>query len=298
VTLTSRKRKAIISFTIAVIGILFLAAGVANILFKPEMIVERGTPQEAFWWAWGDRLSQMVGWIFYVFLAIYLIAFISIFWTREGRKRLLLLLFLLVLLLIFILNIPPKEPVAVPTLEGTPLTTYVPIDETPVPYTGIDITADQPPPILDWLVTAAAIVLALVAAGLLGLIIWGLSLRRKPESLTELISQQAQDALDALEAGGDFRDIVIRCYAQMSRVLLQERGLERHSDMTPHEFEFALKRMGFPDAPVHTLTHLFEEARYGSQLPSEQGVEMAVSSLRAIVDYVKTLSSQETEAIT
>lgn len=292
----SRKRRAIISFSIAVIGILLLAAGLANILFRPEMIVEQGTPQEAFWLAWGDRLSRMANWIFYVFIAIYVIAFASIFWTREGRKRLLLLLFIFTLIFILVAVIPPRELAAVPTLEGTPLTTSVPIAETPIPYADIDFTAAEPPPILDWLVTAAAIVLALVAAGLLGLIIWGLSLRRKKESLPELISQQAQDALDALEAGGDFRDVVIRCYAQMSRVLLMERGLERQVDMTPHEFELSLERLSFPEAPVHSLTHLFEETRYGSQQPDEQGIEMAVSSLRAIVEYVKSLKLKDAEA--
>jgi hypothetical protein len=290
------KHKAILAFAIAVTGIFLLAAGIANILFKPEMIVEQGVPQEAFWLSWGDKFSRLANWIFFVFIAIYVVAFLSIFWTREGRKRLLTLLFLIMLMIFLILSVPSQKPIAVPTLEGTPLTTPVMVEETPAPYTEMEMTADEPPPILDWLVTAAAIVLALVAVGLLGLIIWGFSLRRKQDSLPELISQQAQDALDALEAGGDFRDVVIRCYAQMSRVLQQERGLERQTDMTPHEFELVLRRMGFPDEPVQNLTHLFEETRYGSQQPGERGVETAVSSLRAIVDYVKTLSVQEKEA--
>ncbi len=33
--------------------------------------------------------------------------------------------------------------------------------------------------------------------------------------------------------------------------------------MTPHEFEQQLQRAGLPAEPVHDLTHLFEEARYG-----------------------------------
>ena len=204
---------------------------------------------------------------------------------------------LLVLLLVVIFSIPPGQTVAVPTLEGTPLTTPVMVEETPLSNSVLEVSTDAPPPILDWLVTAAAIVLALVAAALLGLIIWGLTLRRKPNNLPELISQHAQDALDELEAGGDFRDVVIRCYAQMSRVLLQERGLERQTGMTPHEFEQTLKTMGFPDEPVQNLTHLFEETRYGSEPPDQEGVGMAIESLKAIVEHVKTLSRQEVEAI-
>jgi hypothetical protein len=291
------KRKAMIAFGVATAGVVLLAAGLANILFKPEMVVEQGAPQEAFWLAWGSRLDRMANWIFFVFLAIYVIAFLSIFWTRENKKRVLLLVALLVLLLVLIFSVPPGQPVAVPTLEGTPLTTAVMVEETPLPSSVLEVTSSEPPPILDWLVTAAAIVLALVAAALLGLIIWGLSMRRKPNNLSEQISQHAQDALDALEAGGDFRDVVIRCYAQMSRVLLQERGLERQASMTPHEFEQTLKRMGFPETPVQTLTHLFEETRYGSEPPDQEGVGMAIDSLTAIVDHVKTLARQEAEAL-
>jgi hypothetical protein len=103
------------------------------------------------------------------------------------------------------------------------------------------------------------------------------------------MSQEAQAAVEALEAGGDFQDVVLRCYARMSQVLAEQRGVFRQSAMTTHEFERVLIKLGFPSEPVRTLTHLFEEVRYGSIQQGESGTQMAISSLNAIISYCKSL---------
>ena len=53
--------------------------------------------------------------------------------------------------------------------------------------------------------------------------------------------------------------------------------------MTPHEFERILQERGLPRGPVHDLTQLFEQVRYGGYNPGRQEERVAVSSLSAIV---------------
>jgi len=97
------------------------------------------------------------------------------------------------------------------------------------------------------------------------------------------IAQQAQQALDALQSGGDLRDTVIRCYYEMSRVLRIQRGIQRTKDMTPREFESTLETVGLPAEAVHQLTRLFETVRYGAQNIGENEEQQAIASLTAIV---------------
>jgi hypothetical protein len=53
--------------------------------------------------------------------------------------------------------------------------------------------------------------------------------------------------------------------------------------MTPSEFEQALQGKGLPREPVHQLTHLFEEVRYGARQVGEREERQAIDSLSAIV---------------
>lgn len=70
-------------------------------------------------------------------------------------------------------------------------------------------------------------------------------------------------ALSQLAAGQELRNVILRCYAEMGRVVSQERGLQRQTGMTPREFEARLVEAGLPLPPVQRLTRLFESARYG-----------------------------------
>ena len=139
----------------------------------------------------------------------------------------------------------------------------------------------QPPAWLAWL---AATLLALIAAGLVLGTAWLVWVRaQQPPGPLPQLAAQAQAALADLEAGAGVRDVVMRCYLEMSRVLEQERGLGRDEAMTPREFEAALRNTGLPREPVARLTHLFEEARYGAARPGHREEEQAVACLSAIV---------------
>jgi len=98
------------------------------------------------------------------------------------------------------------------------------------------------------------------------------------------LADQAQAALDKLEAGGDLKNIVLRCYYEMTKILLEKRSMKREKSMTPREFEVDLIAQGLPVEAVQMLTRLFEEVRYGSMVPGKREEWMATSSLTAIID--------------
>jgi len=103
-----------------------------------------------------------------------------------------------------------------------------------------------------------------------------------PEPLVEL-AREAQAAIQALDDGGDLEEVVLRCYREMSRVLNEQRGIERDAHVTPREFEQILNRAGLPVPPVRVLTRLFEKVRYGDQTPAPEDRERASQNLRQIV---------------
>jgi hypothetical protein len=57
--------------------------------------------------------------------------------------------------------------------------------------------------------------------------------------------------------------------------------------MTTHEFEEILQGKGLPDEPIHQLTLLFEDVRYGNLNPGEADETRAISSLGAIVSALR-----------
>jgi hypothetical protein len=130
-----------------------------------------------------------------------------------------------------------------------------------------------------------SVILSLISVAIIGgalALLW----RRRQDKITpnRLIARQAQSALDALQAGGDLKNTIIRCYYQMSAVINEQRGILRSQTMTPHEFEAYLSTNGLPGEPVHQLTHLFEEVRYGDQAVGPLEEQAALNSLTAIVE--------------
>jgi hypothetical protein len=159
--------------------------------------------------------------------------------------------------------LPPAQPGA-----DTPLPTPPPTGEPLPPFIA------QPSP---WLVALVSLVLAaLLIAG-----IWYFWRRSRP--VINPITELAQAAIESIQAGGDVQSVVLRCYLEMSQVLGEQRGIERGRAMTPREFAQYLAASGVRDQHIQQLTRLFENARYGSQPPSEHDERAAVECLTAIV---------------
>ena len=81
---------------------------------------------------------------------------------------------------------------------------------------------------------------------------------------------------------------VIRCYPEISLILLEQRGINRTETMTPREFERVLKDRGLPSEQVRVLTRLFEMVRYGTKVPDKEEENIAIESLSSIIDAIRS----------
>jgi hypothetical protein len=133
-----------------------------------------------------------------------------------------------------------------------------------------------------WITTTltALILLALFAVG------WTIWRRTRPRSngQLEMLALEAREAVQNLQQGADLKDTVMRCYVEMSRILSEERGIQRDEAMTPREFERHLHAAGLPPAPVERLTRLFETVRYGAQTADASEEQEAIHCLTAIAE--------------
>ena len=191
--------------------------------------------------------------------------------------RWILALAILLLIIVLLPRITPGQP-AVPPAEIAGEATR-PSFEYPTSPLG------RPPAEFVWFVAGGLV----LGAGLL--VIRMLRQPSPPARTGDLLLQEAENAVHALDAGRAFQDVIIRCYMQMSRALQEEQGLERSDDMTVREFEDRLRLKGMPPVPVHQLTGLFEKVRYGKQQPDKEDEKMGVDCLNEIIQFCRRGSS-------
>jgi len=134
----------------------------------------------------------------------------------------------------------------------------------------------------------AALLVALVVVVIVTLVLWIVwRSRRRQDAAVARIATEVQAALDDLQSGANLRNVVIRCYSEMVKVLNEQRGIQRNVSLTPREFEDSLQNLGFPLEAVHQLTHLFEGVRYGHKPISKREEIMAVDSLTTILEVCR-----------
>ena len=173
--------------------------------------------------------------------------------------------------IIFLIMLMPKTQgdllVEMPLPTETPLVTS-PLGSVPV--------------VLLWLVGIGL----LVSSILLGIWIFAPSHSRR-ETAIDLVGLEAEKAWQALITGLDLKDVVVRCYRQMSLALEREQGIERKDFMTTREFEHLSGTAGVPQDPIHQLTRLFEAVRYGNWQPNPVDEQKAIHCLQAIMVYCR-----------
>jgi hypothetical protein len=208
-----------------------------------------------------------------ILLAAYIISHLL---TPEGRKRLLAdvvalaLLFLLMNLLAGNLKSPlaatqtPNESQPPEALPTAPIATF---------------TANPP----QWVDLIAIVILAVLLTVLFITILRITRRARQKQTTLERIARQAETALDALREGSEPKDVVLRCYYEMSQVVREQQHIQRDQAMTPQEFEQTLLKQGLPGSAVQQLTHLFEQVRYGAEIAGKQEEQTAMDSLSAII---------------
>lgn len=146
----------------------------------------------------------------------------------------------------------------------------------------------RPPQVSSWFSFAVALGLALLVV----LFIWWLKrvwtrsreLASASEPFDE-IARIARTSLGELRSGRNFENAIIECYARMSSVVGEKKGLHRENAMTPAEFSARLTRAGLPREPVEKLTRLFESIRYGGQPAGQSEINEAITSLTSILHY-------------
>lgn len=233
------------------------------------------------------RAIYFIAWLLFPFLVLYL--FLSPQARRAFLKQLLRIL-PFVLLLLLMGRIFQSLGLNNQLLNQTGSGVGIPPESYPIP--GDEFVPSTP----SWAVWAVSIiisVLIIVITGIILLLLW-----RKRQQKTdrdrriEAIGEEAQNALNALEAGVDLRNVVIRCYYEMSQIISHTRGIQRGLDLTPQEFQKRLQDKGLPGEPIQQLTSLFEDVRYGTKEPGRLEEQRAISSLSAIVDYCKVQPEQ------
>jgi hypothetical protein len=130
------------------------------------------------------------------------------------------------------------------------------------------------------------IILDIVILLALVILIWYIYRRyfHNPPSASDQIKLEVQSAIDEISSGADLRNVIIRCYADMSEILLKQRSIERPQAMTPREFELELEEIGLPKNAIQRLTRLFEAVRYGNTITGESDEKEAVQCLNEIVE--------------
>jgi len=209
--------------------------------------------------------------ILFIFLVARLIVFINI-------KTVLLSALVMGILLAIVYLIPATTPGQSAVFPNESLDRV-----TPPSYTYPVTPLGQPPQILVWLVVIGIV---------LGLSLPAIKLVKDKlgrPSLEDELLQEAENAVRALQAGMDFRNVIMRCYMQMTRSLQEEQGIERNYSMTVREFEDWLEYLGFPTIPVHQLTTLFEKVRYGEQNSSDDEEKTAIESLNEIINFCRSV---------
>jgi hypothetical protein len=212
--------------------------------------------------------------LIFIILMIYVPVRIITLVNIKMILRLIPAIVILIIIVYMMPRIPPGQPAPYP--NGPSKITTPPSFHYSITPLG------EPPQVLIWLV--------ILGIGL-GMILAAVKIVKEHLGANQIeaeLLQEAEAAVNALEAGVDLRNVILRCYLQMTRSLREERGIERDYSMTVREFEDWLESLGFPTAPVHLLTGLFEKVRYGKQQMSDNDEKIAIQSLNEIIQYCRS----------
>ena len=265
----------------AILALMLLASNISNLTFQPGHFYTVSGPRLpaiqpgaqlpvdpstiGFW-------QTILAFISMVLLLCLLIALILSAKLRRELLRRIITALVGVLLIYFMISLLRR----MPRVAQGDLTTSAPAAQPGLGEPFPTFVA-QPPP---WLVIAISLLLAALLIGAIWFV-WRRS--RPPQSPLAQLADEAQAALDELQAGGDMADAVLRCYREMSRVLSEQRGVARARDATAREFERQLAAAGLRDEHIQQLTRLFERVRYGPRQASAREELEAADCLRAIV---------------
>jgi len=208
-------------------------------------------------------------------IIVFIILIISLIKMKDIIHVLKLSLFLVIpLILAILLNWIPDSP--------KPIGSYTSSEGVQTTPTNYDYAQIGPPP--DIIFRIIGISLLLLFAGL---IIFFLIKRKKLINKQNTLADETDNAIKAIEYGHSVDNVIIYCYTRMSEIIIETRGIERKSYLTPREFEKLLVSEGIPLSPIQQLTKVFEEIRYGNKSLDHQAQNIALASLKEIRNYLQ-----------
>lgn len=276
------KRRALILLIAALVAAILLAASLSNLELTAGQPfpgagnassneVEAARPTAV---AASDALPLVQGVLAAILLVLLILLLIRLVSMTTLRRvaGLGTALILTLILLISLPRFPGGKPISLPSESVKP---GVPL--TPVPTSPLG----DPPEQLVWVVAVAVLLGAAVAVLT--------ALRRHPRgaSVSEQLQQAAERAVQAIDAGAEATNVVVRCYLEMLRIIQLERGVERTRNMTAREFEDFLEGRGLPSLPLMRLRSVFEDVRYGNRLITRDEEQLALDSLGDIAAFCR-----------
>lgn len=277
--------KALIYLTLAVMGMLVLAASLPELRFRPGSAIPR--PYETT--TSGTSIIQtapntapvefqpLLQSVLLLGITLTLVGLIISLFLKTTKKRItalavgLLILVLLYILLSLIKMAPGTAPIG-DSLSfepaGSPAYEFYPI-------------GDPPAAIFKFVTVGLLIGISIMGA-------WLFYRMFHHSRKTDPIALEAAAAIKSIESGEDLKNVIIRCYFQMAAIVKDEQGIERADSVTPREFEDLLVAKGIPIPSIHQLTRLFEQVRYGSKDPGPLEEQAAMECLTAIRAYCET----------
>ena len=285
-----RVRLLIFTF-LAVVVIFLLATGLSGLELLP------GEP-DAFGWAiqsmqtegggipGGDTILKVIRIVYIAALILLPVWIVYMIVNPKARKRFIRDMLVISVFVMIILFFTSKLAEMNKDQEDQPFTPFAGAPDLGTQDPGSFDPNAAPPESIVWITT---LVVALVIVVVVVLAVWIiLRSRHREESAVDRIALEVQSALDDLQSGADFRNVVVRCYSEMVQTLRKERNIQRNGSLTPREFEDSLSSLGFPIQPVRELTRLFESVRYGRKDITRREELVAVDSLSAILDVCRS----------
>jgi len=266
----------------SLLALVILAAGLDELTLLGTQWFDLGP------YTWHVLTDEVLFRAIFTFLAFIVIAVLMVMTDREFWRNLLPALGitgLIVLLLLAVMPLAAIDQEVTPPPAGTaelPAEEDEPEEERPMFDPQFEVAPPASEPAwLNWLVTFLLASVTAVGVALIARTVW-LVIRPAGKPLTDLAAE-AQAALDSLQAGDSFSNVIIRCYVEMGRILDELRQIKRDQAMTPREFADQLVLLGLPQQAVASLTRLFEAVRYGMVEVSPAEQTEAIASLEAII---------------
>lgn len=273
-----QRKLVLIYFSIAFVGMIFLAASLGTLELEPGLPFPGSNstnPSHANLAVDSSKTVEQSGMNLVIlriligisFLLLSIMIIYSLVLKPNKRKFGLIILGLIGLLIVFnVLQLFHPE-ISIP---------HDPSNEEGIRLPTLDYeiqSIEQPPAELFWLVGISL---------LIGLLTLGafLFLRTKPKLRNNYaLVEEVNSALQAIQDGHDLRNIVINCYMQLNQIIKEELEIEREKSITAREFENYLLNKGIPINPIHQMTTIFEKVRYGNKPTTSKDEQIVISSL-------------------